>query len=219
MNLATRWHHLHWFQIGHQVASHTLPHCLGLPYWHYQLVLSLYLHQFESHQLSLQKWLTQWVWDTRTHRSDQGHLGPIKIKKLVIYRYWRTNLGILTLFYWFFLILLAPFPQLCTNWKWLFNSRRGRNVPRSVASTWSPSRVLACKYLPQIWGHKTRRLNITEEYWEFRGSYGEYCRFFPQIETPLRWPLGGGGGWIFGGDEEEVVWLESLVCSELVWWP
>ena len=30
-------------------------HCLGLPYWHYQLVLSWYLHQPESHQLSLQK--------------------------------------------------------------------------------------------------------------------------------------------------------------------
>ena len=32
-----------------------LPHCLGMPYWHYQLVLSLYLHQPESHQFSLHK--------------------------------------------------------------------------------------------------------------------------------------------------------------------
>ena len=31
-----------------------LPHCLGLPYWHYQLVLSWYLHQPETHQLSQQ---------------------------------------------------------------------------------------------------------------------------------------------------------------------
>merc|ERR1711894_543884 len=67
-NLATRWCHLHCLQIwppdgttcidskvGHQVTSHTLPHCHGLPYWHYQLVLSLYLHQLESHQLSLHK--------------------------------------------------------------------------------------------------------------------------------------------------------------------
>ena len=29
-------------------------HCLGLPCWHYQFVLSWYLHQPESHQLSLQ---------------------------------------------------------------------------------------------------------------------------------------------------------------------
>ena len=39
--------------IGHQMAlpeSLELPHCLGLPYLHYQLVLSLYLHQLESHQ-------------------------------------------------------------------------------------------------------------------------------------------------------------------------
>ena len=35
--------------------SHALPHRLELPYRHYQLVLSLYLHQLESHQLSLNK--------------------------------------------------------------------------------------------------------------------------------------------------------------------
>ena len=71
-NLATRWGHLHWLRIwppdgttcidskvGHQVTSHALPHCLGLPYWHYQLVLSLYLHQLESHQLSLHNWLSE----------------------------------------------------------------------------------------------------------------------------------------------------------------
>ena len=72
-NLATRCHHLYWFQIwplddylqiwppdgttcitnkfAHQTKSHTLPDCLGLPYWHYQLVLTWYLHQPESHQL------------------------------------------------------------------------------------------------------------------------------------------------------------------------
>ena len=31
-------------KVGHQVTSLTLLHCLGLPYWHYQLVLSWYLH-------------------------------------------------------------------------------------------------------------------------------------------------------------------------------
>ena len=41
--------------IVHQVGSHALPHCMELPYWHYQLVLSWYLHQPESHQLSLNK--------------------------------------------------------------------------------------------------------------------------------------------------------------------
>ena len=62
-NLATRWH---WFKIwssagatciasevGHQIALFALLHCLGLPYWHYQLVLSWYPRQPESHQLSL----------------------------------------------------------------------------------------------------------------------------------------------------------------------
>ena len=42
-------------KVGHQVVSLALPHCLGMPYWHYQLVLSLYLHQPESHQFSLHK--------------------------------------------------------------------------------------------------------------------------------------------------------------------
>ena len=33
-------------KVGHQVVSLALPHyCLGMPYWHYQLVLSLYIHQ------------------------------------------------------------------------------------------------------------------------------------------------------------------------------
>ena len=67
-NLVIRWRHLHRFQswpsggntcrctkFGHQVVSLALPHCLGMPHWHYQLVLSLYLHHPESHQLSLHK--------------------------------------------------------------------------------------------------------------------------------------------------------------------
>ena len=44
-------------------------HCLGLPYCHYQLVLTWYLHQPESHQLSLHKVLYL-VTDIWTQRSD-----------------------------------------------------------------------------------------------------------------------------------------------------
>ena len=32
-------------KVGHQAALLVLLHCLRLPYWHYQLVLSWYLHQ------------------------------------------------------------------------------------------------------------------------------------------------------------------------------
>ena len=32
-------------KVGLQVVSLALPNSLGLPYWHYQLVLSWYLHQ------------------------------------------------------------------------------------------------------------------------------------------------------------------------------
>ena len=39
-------------KFAHQVESHALQHCLELTYWHYQLVLTWYLHQPESHQLS-----------------------------------------------------------------------------------------------------------------------------------------------------------------------
>ena len=60
-----------------QMTPLALPHCLGLFYWLYQLVLSWYLHQPESHQLSFKK-VSQWVTENRTHRSDQGDLGPIK---------------------------------------------------------------------------------------------------------------------------------------------
>ena len=54
-NLPTRWRYLHCFQSWP-------PDCISciatLLYWHYQFVLSLYLHQLESHQLSLHKWLS-----------------------------------------------------------------------------------------------------------------------------------------------------------------
>ena len=48
-------------------------HCLELPYWHYQLVLSWYPHQPESHQLSLTNvslFVCLFVCDIRTQRSD-----------------------------------------------------------------------------------------------------------------------------------------------------
>ena len=51
------------------MAPLALPHCLGMPYWHHQLVLSWYLHQPESHQLSLKKVLLV-LRETWTHRSD-----------------------------------------------------------------------------------------------------------------------------------------------------
>ena len=55
-----------WFQSwspGCVTRVATLPHCLGMPYWHHQLVLSLYLHQLESHQLSLHKRLSLSLWE------------------------------------------------------------------------------------------------------------------------------------------------------------
>ena len=71
VNFATRWHYLHWFEIwqpGWLDESHALPHCLGLPFWHYQLVLTWYLHQLESHQLSFKN-VSEWVseWQTSGH--------------------------------------------------------------------------------------------------------------------------------------------------------
>ena len=45
------------------MAPLALPHCLGLPYWHYQLVLSWYLHRPESHQFSLHKGLRLSQWE------------------------------------------------------------------------------------------------------------------------------------------------------------
>ena len=56
-------------KVGHQVVSLALQDYLELLYWHYQFVLSWYLHQPESHQLSLHK-VSESVKDNRTHRSD-----------------------------------------------------------------------------------------------------------------------------------------------------
>ena len=59
-----KWHNFYWFKTWPPGCLTALPHyCLELPYWHYQLVLSWYQHQPESHQLSFQKGvsLTQWV--------------------------------------------------------------------------------------------------------------------------------------------------------------
>ena len=69
------------FNVGHQMAPLALPHCLGLPYGHHQLVLSCYPHQPESHQLSLQKWLTDGQLEPKV--GPQINLGPIKIEHLV----------------------------------------------------------------------------------------------------------------------------------------
>ena len=62
---------------GHQAVPLAMPHCLGMPYWHFQLVLSWYLHYSESHQSSLHKCLplTHSHRDTRTPgtpRSDKN---------------------------------------------------------------------------------------------------------------------------------------------------
>ena len=53
--LVIRWRHLLWFQSWPPGCITALPHCLELSCWHYQLVFSWYLHQPESHQLSLNK--------------------------------------------------------------------------------------------------------------------------------------------------------------------
>ena len=62
------------------IASLALLHCLELPYWHYQLLLSWYLHQPESHQLSFNK-VSDGVTDGHPDPKigPQGYLGPIKI--------------------------------------------------------------------------------------------------------------------------------------------
>ena len=109
--------HLHWLQIcppgnttyisklGYQVAQLALvsksshqqvaPHALfpKLPYWHYQLVLICYLHQPESHQLSLNSW--------RTDRQTDGHPDPKKnwgkAVRLTAWVRFSLTLGILSL--------------------------------------------------------------------------------------------------------------------------
>ena len=65
-NLVIRWCFLH-SKVGQQVESLALQHCLGLLCW---LVLIRYLHQPESHQLSLQN-VAHLLRDNQTHRSHQ----------------------------------------------------------------------------------------------------------------------------------------------------
>ena len=89
-NMTTRWRYLHWLQSwppdsatciantvywfqswlpGCIICIVTLPFCLGLPYWHHQLVLSCNSHQPESHQLS-QHLVCYWQTDIRTRKPD-----------------------------------------------------------------------------------------------------------------------------------------------------
>ena len=55
-----------------------LPHCLELPSWHHQSVLSWYLHQPESHQLSLTKRYGRTDGQQDPTIGPQVYLGPIK---------------------------------------------------------------------------------------------------------------------------------------------
>ena len=100
-NLATRWRHLHWLQIWppdgatciswlHQLfallpmLATRLHHCIAtLPYWHYQLVLSWYPHQPESHQLSLTKRLVVCDGHPDPKIGTQVYLGLIKRPPLI----------------------------------------------------------------------------------------------------------------------------------------
>ena len=77
-NLATRWHHLHWFQSwppGNVTCIATLP-------WIALLALSVSI-EFVSSSARVtsvkfaQGIVTYLLRDNRIHRSDQGHLGPI----------------------------------------------------------------------------------------------------------------------------------------------
>ena len=90
--LITRLHHLHchialncpigiisWYWVGILML---LIHCLGLPYWHYQLVLSWYPHQPESHQLSLHKGVGRTDGHPDPKIGPQVYLGPIKTQHL-----------------------------------------------------------------------------------------------------------------------------------------
>ena len=79
-NLVLMWRHLDCLQSWPPVCITAVPHCLELPYWHYQLVLSWYLHQPESHQLSVKKWRT----DGLTSDDLDPKIGPQGHDQLVI---------------------------------------------------------------------------------------------------------------------------------------
>ena len=71
IHLSTRWRYLYLFQNwlpGCITCIVTLHYCLGLPYWHHQLVLGCNPHQPESHQLS-QHILCHWRTSRPTDRT------------------------------------------------------------------------------------------------------------------------------------------------------
>ena len=68
-HLVIMWRHLHCFQSWTPGRVTCIATLAWIAYWHYQLVLSWYLHQPESHQLSLQNLLYS-LTDIRTQRSD-----------------------------------------------------------------------------------------------------------------------------------------------------
>ena len=58
------------YKFGHQVASH----CLGSPYWHYQLSVSMELVSSSAKVTSVEFWKGIVCTDTRTHRSDPRYM-------------------------------------------------------------------------------------------------------------------------------------------------
>ena len=68
-------------KVDYQVESLSLPHCLVMSYWHYQIVFGWYLYQSESHQFSLKNLthsLTHSQTEIGTHRSDPRTPGSDK---------------------------------------------------------------------------------------------------------------------------------------------
>ena len=141
-NLPTRWRHLH-------VPITALPHSLELSYWHYQLVLSWYLHQPESHKLSLNK-----VSDSVTngpkdrtpglHGSDKNCPKIILVRKLV---WGRSSLGP---------NFFDPAYASCKPCKFFLSEKGDKSFVRGlVACIWkvdrSMPRLVSC-LLPPWWG-------------------------------------------------------------------
>ena len=79
-HLVMRWHHLHCLV---QKFATRLCHCIATMRWNALWALSVSIELISSSARvtsvkSAKRTVSEWVRETRTHRSDQGHLGLIK---------------------------------------------------------------------------------------------------------------------------------------------
>ena len=146
------------------------PHCLELPNWHHQFVLSWYLHQPESHQLSFKSM----SYLDRSRPIDRTPGIPVSDKKpfpppLGLIRAIGGNFWLnrkINSYHQIFIILSQQRVVCCLKRKQLVSSLTSLNITRgfkytstSAFTEWFPIQMLYCKI---CWCDESAKHNLSQ---------------------------------------------------------